>query len=416
MRQSSASRDSVLICAAAFLRSLTIGLSGVLLAVYLSTAGWDAARIGVLITAGLAGAAVGTLGVSFWADRVGRRRSLAVLSLLSALGAVALATTTVFLVLLVGAFFGMVNGMGRDRGPAFALDQAILPETLAAEARTRTFAGYNLVLDAGHALGSLLASLPFALRRWAGVSPLDSYQLTWLGSAGLSLLGVALYAWLSPRVELVTVRRRQRLSPDSKRVVGKLALLFGLDSLGGGFLTGAILAYWFFRRFGVSEELLGPLFFAARIANALSYLGAAWLARRIGLLNTMVFTHIPSSLFLLAVPFAPSLSLAVGLFLARECLVEMDVPTRQSYVVGVVEPRERAFASGITNLTRGTGWAVAPSLAGYAMKTLALSSPLFIGAGMKIAYDLLLFAAFRGIKPPEESGGTASFATRGGDG
>mgnify|MGYP001612779678 CR=1 FL=1 len=151
------------------------------------------------------------------------------------------------------------------------------------------------------------------------------------------------------------------------------------------------------------EELLGPLFFAARVANAVSYLGAAWLARRIGLLNTMVFTHIPSSLFLMAVPLAPSFPLAVALFLARESLVEMDVPTRQSYIVAVVQPEERTFATGMVNVTRGTAWAVAPSVAGYAMKTVSLSSPLFIGAGLKIAYDLLLFAAFRRLKPPEEA-------------
>lgn len=406
------SRDQFLIYAAAFLRALTIGLSGVLLAVYLGTAGFDAARIGLVVTAGLAGAAVATFAVSFLADRLGRRRTLVVLSLLSALGAASLAVTTLFPALLAAAFLGMVNGMGRDRGPAFTLDQALLPETIPPETRTGAFAAYNLVLDSGHALGSLLAGLPFALRRWAELNVLDSYRATWLLAAALALLSAILYALLSRRSEVAPPERRERLSPPSRRVVAKLAALFGLDSLGGGFLTGALLSYWFFRRFGAGEELLGPLFFAARLANAFSYLGAAWLARRLGLLNTMVFTHIPSSLLLLAVPFAPSLALAVALFLARECLVEMDVPTRQSYVVGVVQPEERTFASGITNLTRSSAWALAPAFAGYAMKALSLSSPLFIGAGMKITYDLLLFISFRRLQPPEETAGASSPCNR----
>ena len=163
-----------------------------------------------------------------------------------------------------------------------------------------------------------------------------------------------------------------------------------------------MIAYWFFRRFGVAEESLGPLFFVLRLANAGSYLVAAWLARRIGLLNTMVFTHIPSSLFLIAVPFAPSFAWAVAMLLARECLVEMDVPTRQSYIVAVVGPQERTFASGMTNVTRNVAWATAPSFAGYFMQHLALASPLFLGGGIKITYDLLLYIAFRRVKPPEE--------------
>jgi MFS family permease len=405
MKPAAFSRDQLLLYAAAFLRSLSIGLSGVLLAVYLSAAGWDASRIGLLVAAGLAGTAVATLAVSFLAERLGRRRTLVILSLLSVFGAISLAATTTFPALLAAAFIGMVNGMGRDRGAAFSLDQATLPETLPPEARTQAFAGYNLVLDAGHALGSLLASLPFALRRWEGLALLDSYRATWLLSAVVGLVALGLYALLSRRVEAARPATPQKLSPQSKRVVAKLASLTAMDSLGGGFLTGALVSYWFFRRFGVGEELLGPLFFAARIANALSYLGAAWLARRIGLVNTMVFTHIPSSLFLIAVPFAPTFPLAVALFLARESLVEMDVPTRQSYLTGVVQPAERAFASGITNLARSTAWAVAPSFAGYAMKAVSLSSPLFIGGGIKIAYDLLLFVAFRRLKPPEETAG-----------
>ncbi|MBI4363856.1 MAG: MFS transporter, partial [Candidatus Latescibacteria bacterium] len=191
---------------------------------------------------------------------------------------------------------------------------------------------------------------------------------------------------------------------ESKRRIAGLAGLFAMDSVGGGFLTGALLSYWFFVRFGVGEATLAPLFLAARLANGASHLAAAWIARRIGLLRAMVFTHLPSSLLLLTVPVAPSFPIAALLFLLRECLVEMDVPTRQSYVVAVVKPEERAAAAGATNLVRTVGWAVAPAFAGAAMQGIALWTPLAAGASLKIAYDLLLYRAFAKIKPPEEEG------------
>ncbi|HXV73682.1 MAG TPA: MFS transporter [Sphingomonadales bacterium] len=202
-----------------------------------------------------------------------------------------------------------------------------------------------------------------------------------------------------------TDRLLPNVSRESRSRVAKLAALTGMDSLGGGFLTGALVSYWFFHRFGLGEEWLGGIFAAARILNAVSHLAAAWLARKIGLLNTMVFTHIPSSVFLILVPFAPDLGWAVALFLAREGLVEMDVPTRQSYILAVVQPEERAFASGMTTLTRNVAYAAAPGLAGLAMRFLSVSTPLFLGGGIKILYDLLLYRSFRRVRPPEETHG-----------
>jgi MFS family permease len=307
----------------------------------------------------------------------------------------------------------MINGLGRDRGPSYALEQALLPETTTPERRTFVLAWYGLTLDIGLALGSLLAGVPVFLRgRW-GWPQESAYQAAWILSAALALLAAMISATLSSRVELASDRAQQatgkgrwrlypNIAPESKRRIAGLAALTGMDSLGGGFLTSALVSYWFFRRFGIGEAWLGPLFFGARLANAGSHLVAAWLARRIGLLNTMVFTHLPSSLFLLAVPFAPGAGWAVALFLAREALVEMDVPTRQSYILAVVPPGERAFASGMTTLTRNVAYAVAPFGAGWAMSGLALASPLFLGAGTKILYDFLLYFSFRRIKPPEE--------------
>ncbi len=401
------SADQIRICLAAFFRSLAIGMTGVLLVIYLSSIGWEIKTAGLLVTVGLAGAATATLITSLVADRVGRRPTLVVLAALTALGALALATTRQRWLLFVVAFLGMLNGLGRDRGPAYALEQALLPETTTPERRTYVLAWYGLVLDAGLALGSLLAGIPVFLRGRLGWPPHSAYAAAWFLSALLALLAGALAATLSSRVEIPPNSRRvsegARLQPESRRRIARLAALTGMDSLGGGFLTSALVSYWFFRRFGIGEEWLGPLFFGARVANAGSHLVAAWLARRIGLLNTMVFTHIPSSLFLVAVPFAPSVGWATALFLARESLVEMDVPTRQSYILAVVQPEERAFASGMTTLTRNIAYALAPAGAGLAMSGLALGSPLFLGAGTKIAYDLLLYFSFCKIKPPEEA-------------
>jgi MFS family permease len=378
-------------------------MTGVLLAVYLHSIGWDIARTGLLVTLGLAGAALNTFLVSLWADRFGRRRALVVLSALNLGGGLALVWLQQPAALLAAAFFGMVNGLGRDRGPAYALDQALLPATTTDDKRTWTLAWYSLVLDAGLALGSLLGALPFVLRQRWGWETLASYSAAWWGYTGLAALALLLYLGLSPRVEVDGPLRAPVPPPQVRGRVFKLAALTGMDSLGGGFLTGALVSYWFFERFGIGEEQLGLLFFAARVANAASHLAAAWLAQRIGLVNTMVFTHIPSSLFLIAVPFAADPAWAVALFLAREALVEMDVPTRQSYIVAVVPAEARAFASGITTLTRNIAYAVAPVLAGAAMRGVSLSVPLFAGGGIKIAYDLLLYFSFRGIRPPEEA-------------
>ena len=408
MLQENPPRDRRLIFAAALLRSVGVGMSGVLLGVYLPTAGLSATRLGIIIATGIAGNIAGLAPLAIAGDRGGRRRTLVALALLAATGGVAFALTDSFVVLAVFSFAGMMNGMGRDRGPAFAFEQAILPTIVRDRQRTWVLAQYNLVLDAGHAIGSLAGAVPVLLRWWLHVDLLGSYRAAFALYGALNVVAAALYAGLSRAVDggSGTVESEAggqlRLSPPSRRVIARLSALLGLDALGGGFLGGALVGYWFFRRYGLAEQALGPLFFASRVLNAISHLGAAGLAGRIGLVNTMVFTHIPSSVALMAVPLAPSLPWAIGLFLVRESLVEMDVPTRQSYVAAVVAPRERARASAITNLCRNSAWAAGPTLAGYAMQHVALALPLFIGGTIKIAYDLLLYGAFRHLKPPEE--------------
>jgi MFS family permease len=401
-------RDASLIYAAGFLRSATVSLVGVTLAIYLAELGFGPAQIGALIGVGLAGSSLATVVVGLRGDAWGRRRVLFVLALLSATGYAALATAHTAVVLVPCAFIGMLNGMGRDRGAASALDQAVLPHTVSDSRRTWALAWYNLVLDSGHALGALGAAIPTLLTREQGLDSQSAHQLTFAMCAALMAGCGVPYLALSRRIEIgdgTSRSARAPLDPGSKRVITRLALLFGLDSVGGGFLNSALIAYWFFTQYGASESELAVLFFAARVLNALSHLAAAWLARRIGLLNTMVWTHLPSSLFLIAAPASPTGTIAAALFLAREALVEMDVPTRQSYVMAVVKPSERTLASGVTNVTRNVAWAVGPSVAGVVMQHVALAGPLFIGGTLKILYDLLLFRAFRHVRPPEEQPG-----------
>jgi MFS family permease len=396
--------DAALINAAAFLRSATVGLTGVVLAIYLAEIGLSAAAIGIVIGAGLAGTAIATLVVSLRGDVLGRRRTLIALAFLSAIGYVTLAASSRVAILVPLAFCAMLNGMGRDRGAASALDQAILPETTGPERRTWGIAWYNLVLDGGHAIGALAGATPTLLMHAVHLSSVTAHRATFLMCAGATVLSIVPYILLTDRIEVAgpSTLPTARLDRRSRRAVTRLTLLFGVDSLGGGFLNSALIAYWFFRRYGTSESDLAVLFFTARVLNAVSHVAAAWIAQRVGLVNTMVLTHLPSSLLLMAAPAAPTAALAGALFLAREALVEMDVPTRQSYVMAVVQPHERTLASGVTNVTRNVGWAIGPSLAGLAMRHLSLAAPLFIGSVLKIGYDVMLYASFRRVKPPEE--------------
>jgi MFS family permease len=393
--------DRALLLASAFVRALATGLIGVLLGVHLASAGLDASAIGIVVSAGLAGAATASVIVTWLGQSLGMRRALVALALLGAVGGLGLIVSTDLSSLAIAAFIGMVNGMGRDRGAALVLEQALLPATVNDSKRTFAFAQYNVLQDLGHAFGGLLAGLPALLGASGLAVGTRADDATIVVYALLTLLPVAAYARLSPRLTAPR-RERVRLAPESRRILWRIAALFAVDSLAGGFLTTALLSYFFHERFGASLTLIGALFFAARLANAASHFAAAWLARRIGLVNTMVFTHIPSSLLLVSVAYAPSFPVAAALFLLREGLVEMDVPTRQSYVMAVVRPEERAFASGVTHLVRMSAWAVAPAFAGVLISHSSLMVPLVIGAIMKIGYDLILWRAFRHLRPPEE--------------
>jgi MFS family permease len=389
---------------AAGLRSAATGLTGVILGLALAERGLGAGVLGLVVGAGLAGNVAGTALVAWYGDRLGARAVLLVATLLTAVGYAAVALAASPSLLTVAAFLGLLNGFGRDRGPAQTLDQSVLAARAADAERTRLFGRYTFIQDVAGAVGALGAALPGLGRDAAGVSLDTAYRAVFLGLGAVSCLSLLCYAGLViPRAASAgELRGGVPADPVVRRRIGGLAALTTLDSVGGGFLAGSIVSYWFFRRFGLGPETLGALFFGARVLNALSYVAAVRLARRFGLVRTMVFTHLPSSGLLLALPLVGSAGAAVGLFLLREALVQMDVPTRQSYIAAVTPAGSRTFALGVTGIVRGAGWAVGAPLAGLAMGALGMAAPLVGGAILKILYDVALFRGFRHVRPPEE--------------
>jgi MFS family permease len=396
------SRDQAWLTTAAFLRATAVGMIGVLLGGYLAVLGLPPDQLSWIVGAGLAGATVAILLVPRAAAHLGHKRFLCLLALFSGAGALLLALSSSPTALAISAFIGMVNGMGRDRGAGLVMEQALLPATTDQEGRTAAFARYNVLQDLGHAAGGLLAGAPIIIAKVIDVTSETAHRAAIATYGLLSLAPLLAYAALAPELGGTRGSSAVALSSSSRRILRRISALFALDSLGGGLLTTALLSYFFHARFGVGLEVAGPLFFVARLANAVSHLVAAWLSRRIGLVNTMVFTHIPSSLLLVAMALAPSFPVAAALFLVREVLVEMDVPTRQSYVMAVVAPHERATASAVTHVVRLAAWAIGPLLGGLLLARAPLVASVFAGAAIKILYDLLLYLAFRGLRTPEE--------------
>ena len=402
MAMASASDRSRLYVAAS-LRAVGAGMTGPLLGLHLAAGNHGPGFLGFVVGTGLAGAALAALVVTYGGDRWGRRLTATVLCALTGLGGIAVACAGPSWLVLVAAFLGMLNGMGKDRGAIPVLESSMLPHTTDAAGRTSVFARYTASQDVGHGAGALLAALPsLLLLLMPGMIP--SQATAWsLGVAGLiAVLAAPLYLRLSPALEVHANTVQVPVSPEGRRTIVKLSALFSLDAIGGGFLTGAAMAYLFAEHFHASPAAIAALFVAARILNALSHLASAWLAKRIGLINTMVFTHIPSSVLLMTVAIAPNFWVAAVLFLLREGLVEMDVPTRQSYVMAVVQAHERTAAAGVTALVRMAGWSAGAFLAAPLMAGAAVTAPLVAGAGLKIVYDLALWSACRHAKPPEE--------------
>jgi len=398
------SADGRRILAARAVRNFAYGFLSVLLGIYLEALGYTAVHVGVVLMATLLGSALLSLLFAAVADRWGRRRLLAGSAGLMAVAGTIYALGAPYPVLILGALTGTLGTTSGEVGPFLSLEQAILPETCPDTRRTQLFSLYNLQGSVAASLGALCAGLPALLQGWFGIERLVALKLMLVLYALLAIATLRLFLRLSPGVEVGHHSAGPRRAPlhRSRRIVLGLSALFGLDSLAGGFVVQSLIAFWFFRRWGAGPEILGPLFLAAGLLQAASYLVAAKVAGRIGLLNTMVFTHLPSNVLLMLIPAMPSLEFAAACLLLRMSLSQMDVPTRQSYIVAVVDPEERTAAASLTNVARNVAQATTPALAGYAMEVLSLGLPFLLGGGLKIVYDLLLLAAFRHVKPPEE--------------
>lgn len=405
-------RDGWLLFAARSLRLFAYGALSVVLVLYLVSLGLSDVQTGLLLTATLLGDTVLSLYLTTQADRIGRRRILIAGAVLMAAAGIVFAFTRDLWLLVLAGTIGVISPGGKEVGPFLPIEQAALSQVVPDRARTDVFAWYTLAGSLAAAFGALAAGVMTETlqRTW---TPVASYRAVVVAYA---CIGVAL--GLIVRGASAAVEARQsggdarngralfaRLFGvhHSQRVVLHLSALFALDAFGGGFVVQTFAAYWFYLRYGVEPATLGTLFFAVNLVAGVSALAAARLARRIGLVNTMVATHLPSNILLILVPLMPNLPLAACILVIRFSISQMDVPTRQSYTMAVVRPEERAAASGITGVARTTGAALSPIFAGLLFSHPGLIDvPFYVAGGLKILYDLLLFRAFRSLKPPEE--------------
>ena len=398
----SLSHDGCLLFATCAVRSFAYGFLSVILGLYLDSLGLSATAIGWIFTAALAGGAVMTILITAVADAFGRKTLLIIGALLMGVAGCVFAVSGNPIVLAIAAVFGTISPSGKEVGPFLSLEQAILPQTTRDTQRTAVFSAYNLVGSFAGAIGALAVSLPefFSLPGRSG------YRfLVWCYVTSAILL-VALFALLSPEVEAPKQsgsKPRPLGVRKSRGIVAKLAGLFAIDALAGGFIVQSIVAYWFYLRYRLDLNVLGSIFFGTNLLAALSFLAAPAIARRFGLLNTMVFTHLPSNFLLLLVPLMPTMELAVAMLLIRHLLSQMDVPTRQSYTMAIVDPEERAAAAGVLSVARNAGAAIAPLFTGAVLAAPALGLPFLVAGGMKIVYDVWIYAIFRSVKPPEEN-------------
>ena len=392
-------RDVALLFGARSVRLFAYGALSVVLALYLSDAGLTEAQIGLIFTLTLAGDAGISLWITTTADRIGRKRMLILGAGLMILAGVVFSITGNILLLMIAAIVGVISPSGNEIGPFLSLEQAALSQLLPSEERTRAFAWYNLAGSLATASGALCGGFLSQGLWHAGISEFASYRAVIMGYAGCGVALIILFLLLSPAVEAaVAVPAAHRVLGlhKSKRVVMKLSGLFALDAFAGGFVIQSMVAYWFHVKFGVDAGILGSIFFGANILAGISALLAARIASRIGLINTMVFTHIPSNVLLCLVPFMPSLNLAIAALLLRFSISQMDVPTRQSYTMAVVAPDERAAASGVTSIARSVGASISPVLSGvFFVYPVMLSAPFLLAGGLKIVYDLLLYWSFK---------------------
>jgi MFS family permease len=392
--------DIALLFIARGVRGLGDGFAIIILPAYLSAIGFSSGEIGVIVSASLLGTALLTLAVGFIAPRHDLRSFLLGGAVLMACTGLAFPSVELFAVIAMVAFVGTINPSTGDLGVLVPLEHAMLAQGVPDHERTRTFARYSLIGALSMATGSLAAALPDFMTS-AGIDRVSAFKIMFYAYAALGVLCAALY-WLLPHERMDERRPSAPLGP-SRNVVYKLAALFSLDAFAGGFVVQSLLALWLFIRFDMSLTAASVFFFWTSTLSAFSYPVAAWLSKRFGLVNTMVFTHIPSSIFLVAAAFSPSLILTLALLLMRAALSQMDVPTRTSYVMAVVTPGERTAAASITAVPRSLASSLSPAMAGVLLAMPFSGLPLVVCGVLKIAYDLALLRSFQHVKPPEEA-------------
>jgi MFS family permease len=404
-----ARRDVALLFAARAVRLFGYGLLAVVLVLYLDAIGLTAGEIGVLLALTLLGDAAISLWLTTHADRIGRRRVLLAGAVLLLAAGLVFVATPVFVVLLVAATVGVISPSGNEVGPFLAVEQASLSQLTDPTRRTRLFARYQLVGAVATAAGAAVAGLVVQGVAGPVAPPAEAYRAVIVGYAIAGVVLALLFGAVSGAVEVPPAERTDatvgsRLGLHrSQRVVLRLSALFALDAFAGGFVMLSFISFWFHERFGVDPVALGAILAVANLLAAASALAAAPLAARFGLINTMVFTHLPSNVLLILVPFMPTLPIAAGVLLARFAISQMDVPTRQSYTIAIVEPDERSAAAGVTGIARSLGVAASPLIAAPLLVGSAfIGAPFVISGTLKIVYDLLLYRSFRALRPPEE--------------
>jgi MFS family permease len=405
-------RDGYLLFLTRFMRLFAYGSLSVVLVFYLIGLGLNASQTGLLLTLTLVGDTVISLYLTTRADRIGRRRMLMVGAFLMAAAGLAFACTSNLVLLIIAGTIGVISPSGNEVGPFLSIEQAALSHVVPDRSRTEVFAWYTMAGSVATALGALFAGMITRVLEKTTVSPVGMYRVVVVLYALVGVLLAGLFIRLSPAAEVRSPEEASAVPRTMKsvfgvgrshRVVVKLSSLFALDSFAGGFVVQSFAAYWFYLRFGVNPATLGVIFFWANIFAGISALLAARLAARWGLINTMVVTHLPSNILLILVPLMPSLRLAVLVLLVRFSISQMDVPTRQSYIMAVVSKEERSAAAGITGVARTTGAAISPLFVGFMFARPSwISVPFFIAGTLKILYDLLLYKEFVSVQPPEE--------------
>jgi MFS family permease len=406
-------RDGWLLFATRFIRLFAYGALSVILVFYLVGLGLSESRIGLLLTSTLVGDTVVSLYLTTRADRIGRRRMLMIGATLMAGAGLVFAFTRNWWLLVLAGTIGVISPSGHEVGPFLSIEQAALSHVVTDRTRTTVFAWYTLAGSLATALGALAGGTAARVLQETNVPPVTSYRVVVILYAALGVILAAVFSRLSRTAEATTLGEKRAFRATfaglsgldrSRDVVVKLSALFALDSFGGGFVVQSFAAYWFYLRYGVNPGTLGAIFFWANIFAGLSALLAARLAARFGLIRTMVATHLPSNVLLILVPLMPNLPLAVIVLLVRFSISQMDVPTRQSYIMAVVSPAERSAAAGITGVARTIGAAISPVFVGFMFARPSLINlPFFIAGTLKIAYDLLLYVEFNAVQPPEET-------------